>query len=311
MHLGVVAKLACALFPVLGVPYFAPASRAESRSEEINMLKRILVALTGTPGGVTAVQLAIDLARAHEARLTGITLVNPRKIRNVGSIPIGAGAAAKELREHRMAVVREQMDEAIQQFRSDCQAADVDHRVAIEEGDPCSLLIDRSRYHDLVAFGVPGILAFGHPSQSQGLLGPLVTNGVRPLLAVAAEYRPVRRVMIAYSGSRESAKAMRRFAQIDPWPGVTLDIVTFNQPEPAARTLLEDAADYCEDRGFEVRTARSPSKPREGILQYAAEHDVDLIVMGYSVRTKLARKLMGENGLHVLQHTERSVFLSQ
>jgi nucleotide-binding universal stress UspA family protein len=155
------------------------------------------------------------------------------------------------------------------------------------------------------------MLAFGHPCKSQGLLGPLVNNGVRPLLAVPAEYRPVRRVMIAYSGSRESAKAMRRFAQIDAWPGVTLEIITFHQPEQVAARLLADAADYCEDRGFEVRTERSPSKPREGVLQYAAEHEIDLIVMGYSVRSKLRQKLMGETGLHVLRHTDRTVFLCQ
>ncbi len=275
------------------------------------MLKRILVALTGTPGGITAVRNAVDLARGHDAQLTGITLVDPRKIRNVGSVPIGAGAVAKELREHRMAVVHEQMDEAIEQFRSACQAADVTHRVAVEEGNPCSLLLDLSRYHDLVTFGVPGMLAFGHPCKSQGLLGPLVKNGVRPLLAVPFEYRPIRRVMIAYSGSRESAKAMKRFAQIDAWPGVTLDIVTFHQPEHVATRLLDDAADYCEDRGFNVQTAHSSSKPREGLLQYAAKHDFDLIVMGYSLRSKLRQRLMGETGLHVLRHTERPVFLCQ
>jgi len=275
------------------------------------MLKRILVALTGTPGGVTAVQRVVELAQTHDAKLTGVTLIDPRKIRNVGSVPIGAGAAAQELREHRMAVVREQMDEAIEQFRAACQTAEVVHRVAVEEGDPCSLLVDLSRYHDLVAFGVPGMLAFGHSCESQGLLGPLVSNGVRPLLAVPAEYRPVCKVMVAYSGSRESAKAMRRFAQLDPWPGVTLDIVTFHQPDDAAARLLENAADYCEDRGFEVRTEHSPNKPREGVLRYAAEHDIDLIVMGYSVRSKLRQKLMGETGLHVLRNTDRTVFLCQ
>jgi nucleotide-binding universal stress UspA family protein len=275
------------------------------------MLKRILVALAGTPGGVTAVQRAIDLAQIHDAKLTGVTLLDPRKIRDVGSVPIGAGAAAKELREHRVTVAHEQMDAAVEHFRSACQEAGVDYRVAVEEGNPFSLLLDRSRYHDLVTFGVPGMLAFGHPGESQGLLGPLVSHGVRPLLAVPAEYRPIRRVMIAYSGSRESAKAMRRFAQIDPWPGVTLDIVTFHQPDDVAARLLEDAADYCEDRGFTVRTEHSPSKPREGVLQYAAEREVDLIVMGFSVRSKLRQKLMGETGLHVLWHTERSVFLSQ
>jgi len=275
------------------------------------MLKRILVALTGTPGGTTAVRHAIDLAQSHHAKLTGVTLIDPRKIRNVGSVPIGAGAAAKELREHRIAVAHEQMEELVEQFRSACQGAGIPHKVAIEEGDPCSHLLDLSRYHDLVTFGVPGFLAFGHPCKSQGLLGPLVSSGVRPLLAITAEYRPICRVMIAYSGSRESAKSMRRFAQIDPWPGATVDMVTFQQPAEAAQRLLANAAEYCEDHGFKTRKQHLDIPPREGILQYTAEHDIDLIVMGYSVRSQLTRKFMGETGLHVLRHTERPVFLSQ
>jgi len=275
------------------------------------MLKRLLVALTGTPGGITAVRHAVELAQAHDATVTGVTLIDARKIRNVGSVPIGAGAAAKELREHRITVAHEQMEQAIEQFRSACQPTGIVHRVAIEEGDPCSQLIDLSRYHDLVMFGVPGLLAFGQPREPQGLLGPLVAGGVRPLLAVAPAYRPIRRVMIAYSGSRESAKTMRRFAQIDAWPDVTGHIVTFRQPPDVAQGLLDDAAEYCRDHGFEVRTNHAADDPRDGILRYAEQHDIDLIVMGYSVRSRFSKLLMGQTGLHVLRHTDRPVFLSQ
>ena len=275
------------------------------------MLKRILVALTGTPGGITAVRHTVELAQRHGGKLTGVTLFDPRKIKNVGSVPIGAGAAAKELKAHRMKVIREEMDKAIADFRSTCESKGVVHRVVVEEGNPCKQLLEMSRYHDLVAFGVRGLLGFGHPRKSQGLFGPLVSVGVRPLLAVAPEYRPIRRVMIAYSGSRESAKTIRRFAQIDAWPDVAVDIVTFGPRAEPAKQLLDDAAEYCTDHGFEVQTSHSTDKPREGILNYAAQHDIDLIVMGYSVRSKFKKIMMGQTGLHVLRNTERSVFLSQ
>lgn len=85
-----------------------------------------------------------------------------------------------------MTVAHEQMDKAIEHFQSACETMGIAHRVAVEEGDPCNLLIDLSRYHDLVAFSVPGLLAFGHPCESQALLGPLVSSGVRPLLAVTS-----------------------------------------------------------------------------------------------------------------------------
>ena len=275
------------------------------------MLKRILVALTGTDCGATAVRYAVELAERHEARLTGVTLADPRRIKNVGSVPIGAGRAAQDLREHRLTTAFTHMEESLHEFQTTCESLGIRSRVEMEQGDPFSRLLDISRYHDLVVFGVRGGLAFGHPSETQGLLGPLVANGIRPLLAVAEEYRPVRRAMIAYNGSRQAAKTMRRFAQLNAWPDVETEVVTFGRPSEDPQKLLEGAAAYLADHDFPTRTEHIPDPARRGILQHAAEREIDLIIMGYTTRGRLSKILLGENGQYVLRHTDRAVFLSQ
>jgi len=275
------------------------------------MLKRILVTLTATDCGQTAVRHAVELATAHDARLTGVTLVDPRKLKNVGSVPVGAGAAARQLREHRLAAAHEQSKQMLSQFQAVCREAGVEPRVEIEEGEPSSTLLSLSRYHDLVIFGLRGALAFGHTGHAHGLVGTLVSRGVRPMLAASEEYRPIRRALIAYSGSMESAKTLRRFAQIDPWPEVETEIAVFGQPGEGPEQLLHDAQQYCRDHRFATSGVHIPEDPRSGITRYADQHEIDLIVMGYSTRTLLSKVMMRETGIHVLRHTTRSVFLCQ
>ncbi|MHC4428899.1 MAG: universal stress protein, partial [Planctomycetota bacterium] len=84
------------------------------------MIKRILVALSGTPFTASAIRHAIELARRHNAEITGVTDVDLAKLANVGPIPLGAGAAAHDLIEHRLHLTEQHIDEAIATFETAC-----------------------------------------------------------------------------------------------------------------------------------------------------------------------------------------------
>ncbi len=55
------------------------------------MIGRILVALGGTDYTLVAIETAIDLAKRHGAELTGVTVMNVEKLRQIGPVPAGAG----------------------------------------------------------------------------------------------------------------------------------------------------------------------------------------------------------------------------
>ena len=280
-------------------------------AETGSMIKRILVALSGTPYTRTAIQHALELARDHEADVTGVTDINLAKVANVGPVPMGAGAAAHELMEHRLELTRQQVDEAIANFEAACADAGRNASVVREHGNPYDTLISVWRYHDLVVAGLRGLFEYGVLHEPDDVLLRLISKGVRPILAVARHHRPIRRVLVAYNGSMEAAKALKRFIQLRLWPSLTLKIACFDKPQDEAEELLADAADYCLAHGHVAERQHVEGPPRERLLEHAAEWQADLIVMGSSSRARIFQHLLGDTALHALRHAEIPLFLAQ
>lgn len=275
------------------------------------MIKRILVGLGGTRYTPFAVGRAIELAQQHQAELTGVTVVDVRRLSRVGPVPLGASASARELREFRLGVAQEQVEQATEEFTSACRGASVPYDVRHEEGNPFELMASCARYHDLMVFGLKSLFEYDVVSDPHDALIRLVVAGVRPLLAVSPDSRPIRRVLIAYSGSMESAKTLKWFVQLRLWPEAQLRIVTFEHQVDEAEQLVGDAADYCRAHGFTPEEAYVPDSPRDHLIPYAADWGADLIVAGNSAKNLLLRHVLGETALNLITNADQPLFLSQ
>ena len=275
------------------------------------MIKRILVGLGGTTYTPVAIRRAVELAQRHDAFVTGITVVDSKRLHDVGPVPLGGAAAADELREHRLHLIEERIGGAIEEFEEACRKAAVSHTVLHETGDSFALMRSLARYHDLMVFGLRSIFDHGLDEDPHGILAQIISHGVRPILAVAEQFRPVRKALLAYSGSMESAKTIRHFVQMELWPNVKLKIVTFKQAPAEAETLMAEMADYCRAHGHEPQLEHGTDSGRDKILTQAQAWDADIIVMGNSARSYFLRKIVGETTLHVIQNCDRELFLAQ
>ncbi|MGB5984801.1 MAG: universal stress protein [Desulfobacterales bacterium] len=276
------------------------------------MLKRILVGLGGTPFTTVSTQCATELANLHQAQTTGVTVVDIGNLEKVGPVPAGAGIYAKRMRERRTRVTREGIETAIAAFKENCSAQKVVcRRIEYEQKDPFTAMIAEARYNDLTIFGLRSIFDYGFTSDPDKAIIKLVTQGVRPILAVAEDYRPIKKALIAYSGSMESAKAIRHFLHLKPWPNIALHIVHFKEGADPEPFLLESIADFCQAHGFEAQTDLLEGQARSDILPFAHEIDADLIVMGNSIHKTLLRHLLGDTVLETIKSADRPLFLSQ
>jgi nucleotide-binding universal stress UspA family protein len=276
------------------------------------MIKRILVGLGGTPFTTVSTQCATKLALLHQAQTTGVTVVDMDKLGKLGPVPVGAGIYAQRMREHRQQVTREGIEQAIEAFKASCSAQSVVcRRIEYEQQDPFTAMIAEARYNDLTIFGLRSIFDYGFVTDPNKAIIKLVTQGVRPILAVAATYRPVKKALIAYSGSMESAKAIRHFLHLKPWPDVRLHIVHFNESSDNEPFMLEDAAEFCRAHGFDVETDLLDGQARNDLMPFAREIDADLIVMGNSVHKTLLKQLMGDTVLETIKSADRPLVLSQ
>lgn len=275
------------------------------------MMKRILVGLGGTPYVQAKIEHAIDLARRHGAEVTGVTIVDAARIAKVGAVPIGGAAAAHELREHRERTIREHLEETIAQFETMCTDAAVRHQVVHETGDPFDELASLWRYHDLTILGLQGFFDYDVFEAADDHIAKVIARGVRPIIASAKTFRTVRKALVAYNGSMESAKAMKRFVQMRLWDPVELLIACFDLPEETSDALLRDARDYCVRHEYRVETFASPGDPHVRLLEYAQEWQADILVMGSTNRGRLARLILGDTLLHTIRQAEIPLFLAQ
>jgi nucleotide-binding universal stress UspA family protein len=275
------------------------------------MIKRVLVGLAGTPYTPVAIQRAITIAQANSAEVTGVTVLDLARVRRLAQVQ-SALTRADDARGQRLAIMESRITESIREFEEACERAKVPYHVVEENGDPFTKLVDLARYHDMIVFGLRSIFEWEfHSGSPQELLIHLVGAGVRPIIAVPQTYRPISRVVIAYSGSMESAKAMKRFVQMRICPDAQLKIITFHPSGDEACKLAVAAAGYCRAHGYHVEHQSNLGQARDLLLAAATLWQADMIVMGNSARSVWIRRILGDTLLDVLSQAEIPLFLAQ
>lgn len=279
------------------------------------MIRRVLLGIGGTPFTTVAIQRAVELCRLHGAQLTAVTVVDQQRLGRIGPTPLGAGGAAIELREHRLAVTRERVEEALEMLKASCEADGVMLSIHREQGSPFNLMVEHARYHDVSIFGLRSMFECdvmgGDDVDPADVLSRMVIGGVRPMIAVSERFRSIRKVLVAYGGSVRAAESLKQFVHLQPWPDVSLRLLTCEQEASEARRLLSDAASYCRLHGFEPELQVRPGSPREEILAEAEAWDADLVVLGISRGSLLTRKIFGTTALEVIRKIDRPLFLGR
>lgn len=279
------------------------------------MIKRVLLGIGGTPFTAVAIRRAVELCRLHGAQLTAVTVVDEQRLGRVGPVPAGAGSVAAGLREHRLAVTRELIGQAVESLEAASAEAKVQLAVHREQGRPFQLMVDYARFHDVCVFGLRSMFEYDVLGSSDvdpaDVLNQMVRGGVRPIIAVSERFREIRRVLVAFGGSVRAAEAMKQFVRQQPWPEVTLRILNCGGDPADSERLLENASAYCRWHGQEPETSHRAEPPNRGILDEAAEWDADLIVLGASRKSILSRAVFGTTALHVIRNADRPLFLGR
>lgn len=275
------------------------------------MIKRILVGISDRMYSLSATYHAVEVAKQTGASLTAVSVIDYASLRDVGPTTMGSGPFATELRRERLQLAEEVVSDAVDAFERICVRENVPHQVVREDGDPLGTFIQFARYHDLAVVGLHRLFEHGVVEDPIDEVERLVSGGVRPLLAVAPEFHPIRRVLIAYSGSAESARTIRQFAQLHHmWDDLTAHVVHFGREIGSSEQMLRDTANYLSDHGLDATTEAVDDSPKR-LLAYAADWDADLIVMGNSNRNLLMKRVFGDTALLAIRESAIPLFLSQ
>ncbi len=255
----------------------------------------ITVHLTLDPRNNARTQLAIALARRFAAHLTGLYTVPPPNVPYYMGEYIPTELIQKQMddAQHASAATRET-------FLATCTAANIPHRWRQSDLAPVEALRVQARCSDLVIVGQPdpepgepGAIPYGTDVLPQ----ELALQAGRPVLAVphVGTFPDLgRRILVAWNGKREAARAVHDAMPLLKGAEVVLALTV--GAERKGRAPLEEIVDLLRRHGVRVDgVVAEPGGVKVGhaLLTEAQKHQCDMIVMGAFGHSRLREMVFG------------------
>lgn len=276
----------------------------------MSTFKNILVHVDDRQTAGERLEQCIALARKYGARVTGL-YVGTFLAQNllVDAPPSGMLIEALETEQ------RERTERARSLFEQKTAGADVACEFHVEEGSPVHWLASYAGYADIVVVG----RTYGDDSLpgTGGVAGDLVLACGRPVLAVpggGARSLSAERILIAWNGSREAARAVN-----DARPfldhAVNVEVVTV-EPGTDASGGGAGGAELCRylsRHGIKATPVVLPSAKTgvaEALLAQAEQTSADLVVLGAYGHSRLRELVLGGVTRHLLKHATLPLLLS-
>lgn len=275
----------------------------------------LLVHLDASPQSAARLDLAIDLARRHEAHLAALFVVD-LALPIMAMADAGAGAALSGLLDNMRAAAIEDGRRVEAAFRARVARDDVRGEWRIVEGMLREEVALHARYADLVIIGQDD--SDTSEPGAPGLVGDVLFGAGRPVLVVpyAGRFATVgRRVIVGWNASREAARAVN-----DALPLIsaaqTVCVLAANPAKGIAGHGAEPGADialHLARHGVSVTVEHrvAPDVPdADLLLNHASDISADLLVVGAYGHSRLREFVLGGVTRRLLREMTLPVLMS-
>jgi nucleotide-binding universal stress UspA family protein len=283
--------------------------------------KHILLDLESTPDPVPSREVALDVARIHDALVTALYVrtVRERSISAIRSSMIAGNEATTDFQ--RMAETQSEEDQhierdAIERFMRAAGAATVtaDHvsEIVTDNSGVVPYLVHHGRTADLIVTGRAGDNGQG---ADLGTIHDVLFGAGVPVVIVPSMPAGAigRKVVIAWNGSRESARAVQDALPILERADA-VHVVCVAQASPGSNLPPgAELARYLGCHGIEASLDNindSTLSVGDTILGHIKDLGADLLVMGAYGHSRLREFVLGGVTKRILAHTPVPVLMS-
>ena len=280
------------------------------------MIRNILVALDPDEDTLVAIDYACTIAHTHNASVTGISVVDTRRIQKQSSGGgIGSMHYAEKLKEKWTAQTRETARKLIADFQDASTEAHIKSHYLVKEGSPAVKIVEEMKFHDILVIGNIPHFFYAHPDEQTNTLNQIVKTGVGPVIIVPDHQVKSEKVLITFDGSAASARSMQRFCQCKAF-GEQHEIhvihVFAEGEEDYSELLMTKARNYISDWGFTVYSASLRGDNHyKHIMQYADHVDAGIIVAGAHSVSKMTKMVFGSTTASLVENGDKLLFIER
>lgn len=274
-------------------------------------MKNILVQADLGKSFKARMEFAVSLAKQQGARITGLYDIPLFEMAGYSKFSF-----PKAVLEERNKAEHAEAEVAKKIFDDALIKSDVDGSWKIEVGDFCDTICGYGRSADLIIMGQRD--GEGRNSGDSTAPDRIILRAGRPVLVtphVAFDANAGSRILVAWDGSRESARAMH-----DALPLLQksehVDVVTFSEPKSAAAKVasLESIVGFLKDYGVNAESESlilNEMSVGESLLNRMVDRGANMLVMGGYGKSRLREIVLGGVTRTVLEHASVPVMMSR
>ena len=144
-------------------------------------------------------------------------------------------------------------------------------------------------------------------------VGTHIENVVRalhkPVLITSAPFSPPKSFLIAFDGSQTARKCVERIASSPLLKGLAVHLVYVGNPNSEMQNQLSWAKEQLESQGFNITSNTLDGEVDKAIINYAEQHQIDLIVVGAYGHSKIRQFFIGSTTTKVITSANKPVLL--
>ncbi len=275
------------------------------------MYRTALVALKPGSSNEAACRYAIALAQRENLRLLGLSVIDPSRVISAEMMPPGGGAYKAMKDDALLHHARQAAGETLKDFSKRAETAGIAYEALETEGELDVTITTAVQRTDLLVVGHRAVQDIADVPASTEALGGILRHCPRPALVVPALPGATNRILVAYDGSPQAARAVQQFVASGLHQGRQVHLLSIHEDPVVAESVASLAVDYLGAYGIAME--RYLEVPRanvaEQILQEAGDMGAELLVMGAYAQPALRKFFFGSTTRDILINAKIPVFL--
>ena len=218
------------------------------------MFKTILVPIDGSDTSLVAVDYAIELSRSFNSEITGISIIDIKKLagpfmRDLGT-SIGGMVPYGDFQQNVRKFLEDTCRAALDELEGKCDSASIPCTRTIKEGVVSKEIVESAKRCDMISMGMAGEHAFWRDAFLGSNLESVVRQTHKPVLVTPEEYKKITKILVAYDGSSFSSKALNAGAEIAQQMHLPLTVITVSDEKKSGEDILSRATEIL--KGYDI-----------------------------------------------------------
>ncbi len=277
------------------------------------MFKTILVPIDSSDTSLVAVDYAIELSRSFNSEITGISIIDIKKLagpfmRDLGT-SIGGMVPYGDFQQNVRKFLEDTSRAALDELEGKCNSAGIPCTRTIKEGVVSREIVESAKRCDMISMRMAGEHAFWRDAFLGSNLEFVARQTHKPVLVTPEKYKKITKILVAYDGSSFSTKALNASAEIAQKMQLPLTVITVSDDKKSGEDVLSRSTEILKGYDITHDNMLEGGDIVDAILGFCEKGSYDLLVIGAYGHSKIRELILGNTTVQIMRKVTCPVLL--